>query len=76
MATPKIDLALARTLREIREKRGESREAVAHRAGLSLGSLARIELGQASPAWTTVRAIADALGVSLRELGAAVERSR
>lgn len=33
----------------------------------------RSELGQAAPSWSTVRAIADALGVSLRDLDAAGE---
>jgi transcriptional regulator with XRE-family HTH domain len=57
----------------MREERDESQEKLAHRSGISSGSLARIELGRASPAWTTVRQIARALNVSMRELGAAVE---
>jgi transcriptional regulator with XRE-family HTH domain len=50
-----------------------AREAVAFRAGVSTGAVARIELGQSSPAWVTVRQIAKALDVSLAELAAAVE---
>jgi transcriptional regulator with XRE-family HTH domain len=42
--------------------------------GITTGSYARIELGQSSPAWATVRQIADALGVSMADLSAAVER--
>ena len=72
---PAPDEALAAALRELREERDESRRTLARRAGISAGSLARIELGQASPAWTTVRQIAQALNLSPRELGAVVERA-
>jgi transcriptional regulator with XRE-family HTH domain len=71
---PGPDEALAATLREMREERDESQESLAYRSGISAGSLARIELGQASPGWATVRQIARALNVSMRELAAAVER--
>lgn len=67
------DPALAAALRRLREDRSMAQEALAFRSGISTGAIARIELGQASPAWVTVRRIADALGVSLVELGAAVE---
>ncbi len=33
----------------------------------------RVELGQAAPSWSTVRSIAAALDVSLRDLAEAVE---
>jgi transcriptional regulator with XRE-family HTH domain len=71
---PKPDEALAAVLRDMREERDESQQRLAYRSGIAAGSLARIELGQASPAWATVRQIALALNVSMRELGAAVER--
>jgi transcriptional regulator with XRE-family HTH domain len=70
-ATP--DLALAAALRRMREERSITREALAFRAGLTAGALARIELAQAVPRWTTVRRIAEALGVDMVELSAAVE---
>ncbi|HXD54706.1 MAG TPA: helix-turn-helix transcriptional regulator [Solirubrobacteraceae bacterium] len=69
------DPALASVLRDLRERRGESQEALAYRAGMSGGTLARIELGQASPSWATVRDIAKALEVSLVDLAARVERA-
>jgi transcriptional regulator with XRE-family HTH domain len=50
-----------------------AQEALAFSAGVSTGAIARIELGQASPSWVTVRAIARALDVSMTELAAAVE---
>lgn len=70
---PDPDLAAA--LRRLRIESGATQEALAHSSGLTTGTLARIELGQASPAWATVRRIADALGVSLVELAAAVEQA-
>ncbi len=50
-----------------------TQEAVAHAAGLTTSGYARAELGQSSPSWETIRAIIDALGVSLAELAAAIE---
>jgi transcriptional regulator with XRE-family HTH domain len=70
------DPALAAALRRLREDRGMAQEALAFRSGISTGAIARIELEQSSPAWVTVRAIADALGVTLAELAAAVEAER
>lgn len=67
-------MALAAALRRLREARGLTQEALAHEAGVTVGTLSKIELGQASPAWSTVMRIAAALDVSLVELAAAVER--
>jgi transcriptional regulator with XRE-family HTH domain len=67
------DPALAAVLRRLRVERGATQEALAYRSGITTGTLARIELGQASPAWATVREIATALDVSLIELAEAVE---
>jgi XRE family transcriptional regulator, regulator of sulfur utilization len=72
-SSPTADRALAAVLRRLREERGESQEVIAFHAGLTTGTLARIELGQANPAWTTVRRIAKALDTSLADLAATVE---
>lgn len=69
------DPTLAAVLRRLRMERGATQEALAYRSGITTGSLARIELGQASPAWTTVRQIAMALEVSMAEIAEAVEAS-
>lgn len=75
MPPPKgADPQLAATLRAIRESQGRSQEAIAHAAGIAVNSLRRIEYGETNPTWTTVRAIADALGLSISELGAALDR--
>ena len=72
----RADPALAAVLRRLRLEHGESQEALAFKSGLTSGSLTRIELGQSSPEWATVRRIIDALGVTLTELAAAVEAER
>jgi transcriptional regulator with XRE-family HTH domain len=41
-----------------------------------VSAYARIERGEANPTWTTVTQIAQALGVTLSELGTAVEKTR
>jgi len=73
---PAPDPALAAVLRQLRERRGLTQESLAFRSGMSISSLGRIELGRASAAWTTVVQLADALGVSMAELGAAVDEQR
>lgn len=67
------DPALAAVLRQLREARGESLESLAFRSGLTSSALGRIELGQASPAWATVRSILSALEVTLAKLAREVE---
>jgi transcriptional regulator with XRE-family HTH domain len=73
---PKVaapDPALAAVLRRLREDRAITQEALAFHAGVTTGSISRIELAQAAPAWATVRSIARALDVGMGELGSAVE---
>ncbi len=67
------DPVLAAALRRLREERGLAQEAVAFRSGLSTGAIARIELGQSSPSWVTVREIANALDLTMADLVAEVE---
>jgi DNA-binding XRE family transcriptional regulator len=67
---------LAHAIRQLRERSGLSQETVAHNAGLTVSAYARIGRGEANPTWTTVTHIADALGVTLAELGTAVESKR
>ena len=71
--TSRPDPDLAGVLRALREKDGRSQEALAHDAGLTVGAMARIERGDTNPTWTTVRRITAALGVSLADLGRAVD---
>lgn len=71
-----VDDALARALRHLREQRGLTQEDVAHKAGLTVTAVARVERGRTDPAWSTVRRIARALEVSLAEIAQAVESPR
>lgn len=57
---------IGRTVRAARERRGWSRESLAHHSGLSWGAIAQIESGRRSSLRpTTLDALADALGVSV-----------
>jgi len=68
------DPALGPVIRRLREDRGETREALAHRSGIALSMLADIENSRRTPSWVAVRALATALEVKLGELGSLVER--
>jgi transcriptional regulator with XRE-family HTH domain len=69
------DQILARVLRQLRQESGITQEHVAHRAGITVAALARIERGTTNPRWTTVRRIVGALDASLDDLIAAVENA-
>lgn len=64
---------LALAIREIRLGLTLTQEEVAHDAGITPGSLSRIESCRSNPTWTTVERIAEALGVSLVYLCEKVE---
>ena len=53
-----------------------TQETLAFHAGLSVGTLGRIEVGRTAPSWDSVRRIIDALGVTMADLGAAVDAER
>jgi transcriptional regulator with XRE-family HTH domain len=72
----KPDQRLVNVLGRLREERGLSQEQLAHEAGLTASGYNRIEAGKSSPGWSTVCRLAEALGVSLRELAEAVEAER
>jgi transcriptional regulator with XRE-family HTH domain len=71
--TARPNPALGITLRRLREERGLTLEDVAYQAGVTVGSLARIELVQSSPRWETVRSILPVLGVPLTRFAVALE---
>jgi transcriptional regulator with XRE-family HTH domain len=60
--------ALGKAIRQLREKRGATQEALAYEAGVTTGTLSLIERGQSNPAWGTVKGIAQALGTSMGDL--------
>ncbi len=60
--------ALGKAIRQLRDKRGMTQEALAHAAGVTVGHLSMIERGHSNPTWATVKAIAGALDVSIIEV--------
>ena len=61
--------ALGNAIRQLREKRGLTQEALAHGAGITTGTLSLIERGQSNPAWGTVSRIVIALDSSMGDVG-------
>jgi len=59
---------LGKRLKALRRRRGMTQSDLARRAGLSLGYLARLELGRHDPSLTTVRKLARALKVTVADL--------
>jgi transcriptional regulator with XRE-family HTH domain len=68
------DPDLALLIKRLREERGISQEQLAFDAGITISTLSRIERGLNSPGWLTVRRITTALGLSLGEFAADLER--
>jgi transcriptional regulator with XRE-family HTH domain len=66
--------ALGAAVRQLREQRGATQEALAHEAGVTTGTLSLIERGQSNPAFGTIKSIARALNVPLSELVALAEK--
>jgi transcriptional regulator with XRE-family HTH domain len=69
---PQVGLGSA--VRQLREKKGLTQEALAHDAGVTTGTLSLIERGHSNPSWGTVKRIAAALGVTIVDLARAGER--
>jgi len=66
--------ALGKAVRHFRIERGDTQEALAHDAGITVGHLSKIERGQANPTWETIQAIAGALKVSVPRLAERAEK--
>ncbi len=66
--------ALGKAIRELRQKRSLTQEALASEARLTGRTLSAIETGNANPTWATVCDIAAALGVSIGDLAKLSEK--
>ncbi len=55
-------------IKQLREQRGLTQERLAKKAGLSLGYLARLEIGMHDPSLSTMVKLAKALKVTVAEL--------
>ncbi len=60
--------ALGKAIRQLREERGMTQEALAQEAGITVGHMSMIERGHSNPTWATVKAIAAALNASMVEM--------
>jgi transcriptional regulator with XRE-family HTH domain len=70
---PAPDPVLGPILKALREARGLTQEQLAPLAQITTGTLSKVETGQTSCGWSTVRLIAKALDVSMTALGAAID---
>lgn len=66
--------ALGKAIRQLREKRGLTQEAVAHDAGITTATLGVIERGLSNPTWATLKGIAEGLDVSTVEIARLTEK--
>ena len=55
-------------IRELRERKGVSLRGLARLSGLGVGTLSRIESGEANPRLSTLLQLAEVLDVSIQEL--------
>jgi transcriptional regulator with XRE-family HTH domain len=60
--------ALGAAIRSRRAELGLKQEAVAERAAITVAHMSGIEGGHANPTWSTVTAIAKALGMTVSDL--------
>lgn len=66
--------ALGKAIRQLREKKDLTQEAVAHDAEITTATLGVIERGLSNPTWATLKGIASALGVSMVEISRLTEK--
>lgn len=70
-----IDAHIARRVRELRQARGQTLEALADSSGVSRSMISLIERGETSPTAAVLHKLANALGVGLPALFSEEERS-
>lgn len=66
---------LGEVVKQLREERRLTQEAVAYAAGVHPTWVSRLEGGKLNPSWGMVARVADALGVEVSDLAKAAERS-
>jgi transcriptional regulator with XRE-family HTH domain len=67
------DPALGQAIRQMREQRGQTQEELASAAGITFGTVNRLESAKSAPAWATVRALLGGLDHSLADLAKAID---
>lgn len=73
LADPELR-GLAQAVRLLRLRKGLTQEQLAHRAGLTTASLARLEGARTNPGWKTLVALAAALEVGVADMADLAER--
>lgn len=66
--------ALGKAIRQLRDKRGMTQEALAHVAGVTVGHLSMIERGHSNPTWGTIKGIAKAFDTPMGDLAKLADR--
>ncbi len=64
---------LGKAIRELRESRGLTLDALAAKAGMHTTYLSRIERAHSSPTWEKVSSLAEALDLSVADIAVAAE---
>lgn len=64
----KVTKSLSMRLKRLRDKQGLTQEQLAKRSGLSLGYVARLEIGMHDPSLSTLAKLAKALKTTVAEL--------
>ena len=60
--------AFGNNLRKIRESKNLSQEALSHKMGTTPSQVGRIERGEINPTVSTIRVLAEALGLEIADL--------
>jgi transcriptional regulator with XRE-family HTH domain len=60
--------ALGKAIRQLRQEREMTQEALAHAAGVTVSHLSTIERGHSNPTWATVKAIATGLDTPIAQI--------
>lgn len=76
MSTSDRKAALGAAIRAAREDAGITQEAAAHEAGVTVGTWSQLERGKSDPRFSTLVAVAAALGIKTSELVRRAEQKR
>jgi transcriptional regulator with XRE-family HTH domain len=68
--------ALGEAIKQLREEKGLTQEAVAHAAGVHPTWVSRLEGGTLNPSWGMVARVAVALDIEVSDLAKVAERRR
>jgi transcriptional regulator with XRE-family HTH domain len=69
-------VAVGLVIAELRNAKGLTQEGLAHAAGLHWTYIGQVERGERNLSYKSVRKLADGLGVSMQQLGRAIDRRR